>query len=360
MTVPTSFEGYESVTWSSRAVSADSFDVADNVDFYGYGKKTEAPQNPEQTEISKEEIAEVIDQINKVVKEDTPDGNGDTPVIPIEMNNAKILPWEILEAAKGKDIAIELKMGMGVEGGFQYTWTIKGSTIEDDFKSINLGVAADKNAIPQQIVQKLAGTNPIQQLTLEHSGKFGFEASLSINVGSQHAGRYGNLFYFNNGKMEFMNTAKVDQEGNVALGFNHASDYVVVMSDEEMSQASVPEDLQPDNKETEEDTDKDGDEDNGDGVNKNDGDKDGANKGDNGSNGDSNQGNQNSSVNKDTDNNKVSDTNSADKTGGDIDAAGHRRSAKTGDGNKTMPLVLCSILALGVMVSIRRRSTRSI
>ena len=360
VTVPTSFEGYESVTWSSRAVSADSFDVADNVDFYGYGKKTEAPQNPEQTEISKEEIAEVIDQINKVVKEDTPDGNGDTPVIPIEMNNAKILPWEILEAAKGKDIAIELKMGMGVEGGFQYTWTIKGSTIEDDFKSINLGVAADKNAIPQQIVQKLAGTNPIQQLTLEHSGKFGFEASLSINVGSQHAGRYGNLFYFNNGKMEFMNTAKVDQEGNVALGFNHASDYVVVMSDEEMSQASVPEDLQPDNKETEEDTDKDGDEDNGDGVNKNDGDKDGANKGDNGSNGDSNQGNQNSSVNKDTDNNKVSDTNSADKTGGDIDAAGHRRSAKTGDGNKTMPLVLCSILALGVMVSIRRRSTRSI
>ncbi len=360
VTVPTSFEGYESVTWSSRAVSADSFDVVDNVDFYGYGKKTEAPQNPEQTEISKEEIAEVIDQINKVVKEDNPDGNGDTPVIPIEMNNAKILPWEILEAVKGKDIAIELKMGMGVEGGFQYTWTIKGSTIEDDFKSINLGVAADKNAIPQQIVQKLAGTNPIQQLTLEHSGKFGFEASLSINVGSQHAGRYGNLFYFNNGKMQFMNTAKVDQEGNVALGFNHASDYVVVMSDEEMSQASVPEDLQPDNKETEEDTDKDGDEDNGDGVNKNDGDKDGANKGDNGSNGDSNQGNQNSGVNKDTDNNKVSDTNSADKTGGDIDAAGHRRSAKTGDGNKTMPLVLCSILALGVMVSIRRRSTRSI
>lgn len=60
-----------------------------------------------------------------------------------------------------------------------------------------------------------------------------------------------------------MNTAKVDQEGNVALGFNHASDYVVVMSDEEMSQASVPEDLQPDNKEVEEDTDKDGDGDTG-------------------------------------------------------------------------------------------------
>lgn len=302
---------------------------------------------------------EVVDQINKVTNEGNADGNGDTPVIPIEMNNVKILPWEILEAAKGKELVIELRMGASVAGGFQYTWTIKGNTIEDNFESINLGVAADKNAIPEQIIQKLAGTNPIQQLSLEHSGKFGFEASLSINVGSQHAGRFGNLFYFNNGKMEFMNTSKVDPQGNVALGFNHASDYVVVLSDEEMSQASVPKDLQPENKEPEEDTDKDGGEDKGD-VNQGDGEKDGANKEETGSNGDSNQGNQNSSVNNDANNNKVSDTNSADKTGGDSDVAGHRRSAKTGDGNEAMPFVLCSILALGVIVSIRRRSTRSI
>ncbi len=361
VTVPTSFEGYESVTWTYKSVSADSFDVELGRDesFYGYGKKTEEPQNPEQTEISKEEIAEVVDQINKVTNEGNADGNGDTPVIPIEMNNAKILPWEILEAAKGKEITIELRMGDAVAGGFQYTWTIKGNTIEDDFESINLGVAADKNAIPEQIIQKLAGTNPIQQLSLEHSGKFGFEASLSINVGSQHAGRFGNLFYFNNGKMEFMNTSKVDPQGNVALGFNHASDYVVVLSDEEMSQASVPEDLQPENKEPEEDTDKDGGEDKGD-VNQGDGEKDGANKEETGSNGESNQGNQNSSVNNDANNDKVSDTNSADKSGGDSDADGRRRSAKTGDGNEAMPFVLCSILALGVIVSIRRRSTRSI
>lgn len=359
VTIPTTFEGYESVTWTFKNMSAESFDVNSNKDFIGYGKKTEEPQNPEQTEISKEEIAEVVDQINKVTNEGNAEGNGDTPVIPIEMNNAKILPWEILEAAKGKEITIELRMGAAVAGGFQYTWTIKGNTIEDDFESINLGVAADKNAIPEQIIQKLAGTNSIQQLSLEHSGKFGFEASLSINVGSQHAGRFGNLFYFNNGKMEFMNTSKVDPQGNVALGFNHASDYVVVLSDEEMSQASVPKDLQPENKEPEENTDKDGDEDKGD-VNQGDGDKDGANKEETGSNGESNQGNQNSSVNNDANNNKVSDTNSADKSGGDSNTAGHRRSAKTGDGNEAMPFVLCSILALGVIVSIRRRSTRSI
>lgn len=79
-----------------------------------------------------------------------------------------------------------------------------------------------------------------------HEGDFGFKASLTVNVGSEHSGQYGNLYYHDSdGKMVFINAGKINPDESVSLEFSHASDYVIVMSDKKMSQADVPAEISP-------------------------------------------------------------------------------------------------------------------
>ena len=102
------------------------------------------------------------------------------------------------------------------------------------------------NNIPGSTVTAVAGDNPSLQISLAHEGDFGFKATLSIGVGSEHAGKYGNLYYHDkNGKLVFIDAGQIDSEGNVSLVFSHASDYLLVISDQAMSQVNVPENLKP-------------------------------------------------------------------------------------------------------------------
>ncbi len=160
--------------------------------------------------------------------------------ITVAMGGATVVPKEILEAAKGKDVNIILDMG-------GYTWTINGMDIlASDLQDINLEVKFDTNAIPSNVVKALAGDNPVRQISLTHNGDFGFKATLTMNAGAEYSGKYGNLYYYDSdGKMVFINAGTIDEIGNVSLEFSHASDYLLVMSDKQMSQSDVPDELQP-------------------------------------------------------------------------------------------------------------------
>ena len=74
------------------------------------------------------------------------------------------------------------------------------------------------------------------ELSLSHDGIFGFEATLTIPVEEKYVGKTANLFYFNEKtkELEFVMAAPVDEDGNVLLDFNHASDYVIVFADKSM------------------------------------------------------------------------------------------------------------------------------
>lgn len=50
-------------------------------------------------------------------------------------------------------------------------------------------------------------------------------------MGTQYAGMYAKLYYYNEakGRLELASSGKVDANGNVELTFVHASDYVVVL-----------------------------------------------------------------------------------------------------------------------------------
>ena len=192
---------------------------------------SDAPETPGNTQLPEETVNQIVEQIKNA-------GTGETVVV--TMKDATVIPKEILESAKGKDVNLYLEMG-------GYSWTINGKDVlASNLQDIDLRVEMNTGAVPPQVVQQMAGENPSIQLSLDHEGDFGFKAVLNLYVGSQYAGKYGNLFYYDSaGKMVYISTGLIGADGRVSLNFSHASDYLVVIDDTEMSQEDVPKELTP-------------------------------------------------------------------------------------------------------------------
>ena len=173
--------------------------------------------NNEGTKLTSDKIQEAVASITTAKAGDT---------YTVDMSEATVVPKDVLEAAKGKDVDIVLDMN-------GYKWTINGNNIQaDNLKDINLSVDTDSDAIPDDVISELAGNNPVKQISLAYSGDFGFKASLTYNIGSEYAGKYGNLYYYDStGRMIFQNAGAIDADGNISLNFSHASEYAVVIAD---------------------------------------------------------------------------------------------------------------------------------
>lgn len=177
------------------------------------------------TQLPDKEKEEIVEEIKNTSKGGT---------VTVDMSSATVVPKEVLEAAKGQDVDIVLDMG-------GYTWTISGEEIYDsNLKDINLEVSVGTDNIPSGLIQELAHGNPVQQISLTHNGNFGFKASLTLNLGAQYEGKYGNLYYYDSdGRMVFMNAGMISEDGSVSLDFSHASEYAIVISDEPMKDTVV-------------------------------------------------------------------------------------------------------------------------
>lgn len=247
----TTFEGLGEVTWDEGMAPSKTIVVPTNPmtsarTFSGSAeviKKPAEPSNPSNPSGSTSgstsgDIKYPDKNLGTVVGEINSSTPGQT--VQLNMNSWTSVPMEILQAAKGKDVNVVLVM----DG---YSWTINGKDIQTVNKeSIDLKVTKNTNNIPGSTVTAIAGDNPSLQISLAHEGDFGFKATLSIGVGSEYAGKYGNLYYHDkNGKLVFIDAGQIDSEGNVSLVFSHASDYLLVISDQAMSQVNVPENLKP-------------------------------------------------------------------------------------------------------------------
>ena len=205
---------------------------------------------PPGVKLSEDKIDDVVNEIKDAIKElekaSAGDGTTVKPEIKVDMGNATVVPKEILEAAKGKDITVKLDKG-------DYTWEINGKDIlASNLDEINLEVKFDTEDIPPVTVEKLAGDKPVKQLSLTHEGDFGFKATLSINMGNEYAGQFGSLYYYDSDhKMVYIDSGKIMEDGSIQLDFSHASEYIVVVSETEMTQEDVDEELQPLNVEEE-------------------------------------------------------------------------------------------------------------
>lgn len=157
----------------------------------------------------------------------------------VEMNGTTVVPGKVLDAIKGKDVSIVFDMGNGI------TWTVNGKDISaDTLGDIDLGVtmgAQAGKAIPTDIIREVSGERAFVNLTLSYNGEFGFTATLTITLEKENAGLYANLFYYNPGTkaLEFMSAGLIDENGNVALEFTHASDYTIILDTKVMSEENT-------------------------------------------------------------------------------------------------------------------------
>ncbi|MBO6214198.1 MAG: hypothetical protein J6N76_01530, partial [Lachnospiraceae bacterium] len=171
--------------------------------------------------------------VESVIKESS-ESAAEEKTLTIEIDRNAKIPAAVFEAAKGSDVTLVFDMGDGI------TWSVKGTDITDGAAaSMDFGVTRDSHNIPNEVVGTLAGDHFSTQISLDFDGPFGFTAILTMDMGSENAGKIANLFYFNpdTNNLEFIYAGEIGENGNVDLEFTHASDYLIVVADESMETA---------------------------------------------------------------------------------------------------------------------------
>jgi len=151
-------------------------------------------------------------------------------VINVDMNGATVVPGDIFDRLRGRDITITFDMDNGI------IWSVDGKSITtDQAGDIDFSVKAGTDAIPVDILGNVTGESYSIQISLAHEGEFGFTAVLSINLGRENAGYTASLYYYNQstGELAFICADEVAGDGTAELAFTHASDYVIAIDGEE-------------------------------------------------------------------------------------------------------------------------------
>ena len=167
---------------------------------------------------------------------DAIDDTGEGENIKVDMNGATVVPGDIIEEARDKGITISFVLDNGL------TWTIDGSTVSDgEIGNINFDTTVEDennplNNIPVDVINGVTGEKATIEVNLTYSGNFGFTAGLKANLGSDNAGYYANLYYYNptTGKLEYVCADMIAANGDAELTFTHASDYLIVIDDEDL------------------------------------------------------------------------------------------------------------------------------
>lgn len=176
--------------------------------------------------VQEESFANVIEAVNKAKTGSK---------IRVNLLKTTKIPANVFESIKGKDMNVTFQVSD------QASWIINGKDITGNVTApIDLGLVVGTSDIPKQKVTALADGNETIQLSLNYDGVFGFEGILRLSVGTDHSGKIANLYYYNEttGKFEYYQAAQVKEDGTVDFKFSHASDYVIVLNDTDMSQTT--------------------------------------------------------------------------------------------------------------------------
>ena len=176
--------------------------------------------------VQEESFANVIEAVNKAKTGSK---------IRVNLLKTTKIPANVFESIKGKDMNVTFKVSD------QASWIINGKDITGNVTApIDLGLVVGTSDIPKQKVTALADGNETIQLSLNYDGVFSFEGILKLSVGTAHSGKIANLYYYNEttGKFEYYQAVQVKEDGTVDFKFSHASDYVIVLNDTDMSQTT--------------------------------------------------------------------------------------------------------------------------
>lgn len=176
--------------------------------------------------VQEEDFANVIEAVNKAKTGSK---------IRVNLLKTTKIPANVFESIKGKDVTVTFKVND------KTSWIINGKDITGNVTApIDLGLVVGTSDIPKQKVAALADGNETIQLSLNYDGAFGFEGILRLSIGTDYSGKVANLYYYNEktGKFEYYQAVQVKEDGTVDFKFSHASDYVIVLNDTDMSQTT--------------------------------------------------------------------------------------------------------------------------
>ncbi len=136
------------------------------------------------------------------------------------------IPGEVLEALAGENVTLRVKVNSSL------SWEIKGEDlkISASYSDLDLAVTWKSQGIPVALLSPLLGRETVQ-FSVKHDGEFGFPAALVTDLGRANAGRWANLYHYNekDGAMEFEAAVQISAEGKARLPMSHASQYAVVI-----------------------------------------------------------------------------------------------------------------------------------
>ena len=141
----------------------------------------------------------------------------------VDLKDSTVVSKDVIDSVSGKD-SVEFKLANGA------SWEIEGVDLSKA-EGMDLGIVLDTKTATAAQLKDVAKDNDTFQFSLNYSGDFGFSAVVNIPVDAKYNGKYANLYWFNNGKFDFVGSSKV--EGGIAdFTMKHASDYVIVFDDE--------------------------------------------------------------------------------------------------------------------------------
>ncbi|MGN0350089.1 MAG: alpha-amylase family glycosyl hydrolase [Roseburia sp.] len=147
-------------------------------------------------------------------------------------SSADTISGAALNALAGKNVTLQVSLDNGI------TWKINGRNLKagTNYDNIDLGVVLNSNEVPAALVEKIPDSKATVQLSLDYDGEFGFEMVMNVPIGAEYKGLYANLYYYNEatGALEFVTAVKIGEDGSADLSFEHASDYVIAISDKNL------------------------------------------------------------------------------------------------------------------------------
>lgn len=137
-------------------------------------------------------------------------------IINVDMNGSTVVPEDIFDSIKGRDIIITFDMCNGI------LWSVDGKSITrdaslDKIGGVDFGLETGVSAVPVDIVNNVIGESYSIQLSLAYEGEFGFTAVLSINLGRGNAGYTANSYYYNKSIGETAQPQTLAGEGEGAM-----------------------------------------------------------------------------------------------------------------------------------------------
>lgn len=168
-------------------------------------------------EEDEDEWDDLIDELEDIAEGQT---------VSIDLSDETIVPGDVFDSIKGKDVTITLDLGNGL------SWTINGKSITSDkVPDIDFSVRVGEETIPVDVLNVVTGERFYLNVSLAYSGEFGLTAILNVDLDAKNKGLYANLFYYNEpyNVMQFMNADMIDENGIAHLVFTHASEYAIVI-----------------------------------------------------------------------------------------------------------------------------------